>query len=84
MPTSYEKLSALLKELFHDELPTMVVQVTWSDILDFIHRRFVMYRRYKTQHQQWDVCGRNLFQYSIELQHSRSEFIESMIKMIVA
>jgi hypothetical protein len=37
-----------------------VVQLTWTDILGFIWRRFDAYRRQKTQVEQWDDQGKRL------------------------
>jgi hypothetical protein len=37
-----------------------VTQITWSDALGFIWRRFHAYRRQKAQVDQWDTTGRRL------------------------
>lgn len=38
-----------------------VRQLTWADILGFIHRRFTTYGDLKADHNQWDDVGRQLY-----------------------
>lgn len=42
-------------------LGTNIHQITWTDVLLFIHDRFSSYWKYKTQHRQWDGTGKKLF-----------------------
>lgn len=37
-----------------------VVQITWSQVLDFMWSRFDTYRHQKRQVDQWDMCGKKL------------------------
>lgn len=48
-----------------------VVQLTWEEILKFIHERFTTYEKYKSQHQQWDATGRHLFKWAVSRQYRR-------------
>jgi len=40
-----------------------VPQITWNHVLSFIYDRFKKYEIYKSQHQQWDSTGQNLFKH---------------------
>ena len=38
-----------------------VPQVTWDEVLRFIHSRFSKYRLSKVSHEQWDATGHELW-----------------------
>jgi len=57
-------------------IPEMVVQLTWDELLEFIHCRFSEYRRQKAQHEQWDSDGKWLYERSTGL--SRDEFVSTV------
>lgn len=44
----------------HKNFP-QVPQITWSEILDFIFKRFTKYREQKASHKQWDDAGKYLW-----------------------
>jgi hypothetical protein len=39
-----------------------VVQLTWGEILTFLHYRFSKYQKKKAHHPQWDVVGHELYE----------------------
>jgi len=41
-----------------------VPQLTWKEVLSFIHKRFRMYQKQKCSHDQWDPIGKKLWKYS--------------------
>ena len=43
------------------DLPSDVVQLTWSDILAFVYGRFKGYSYHKADHPQWDSVGQYLY-----------------------
>ncbi len=45
----------------NSDLSKAITQITWADALSFIHERFSVFRKYKTQHRQWDLTGKKLF-----------------------
>jgi hypothetical protein len=53
-----------------------VVQITWDEILGFIHDRFKKYQDIKADHSQWDWIGKFLYEKSISL--NKDEFINFM------
>lgn len=36
-------------------------QITWCEVLEFIYNRFDKYRRFKSDHSQWDCDGKQLW-----------------------
>jgi hypothetical protein len=38
-----------------------VVQITWPEVSEFFFNRFSKHGIYKSQHQQWDQCGKMIF-----------------------
>ena len=52
--------------MINDEILPGAVQLTWDDLLTFIHARFNLYRNQKSQHNQWDPTGRTLFRIAVE------------------
>lgn len=63
------RLFALGREKDPDLYP-LVVQLTWEDMLTFIYQRLKKYHSIKSQHRQWDWCGKRL--YSKMRKHYRS------------
>ena len=45
-----------------NELPTIITTLSWTEILSFIYHRLKMYRSVKSQHNQWDSTGKQLYQ----------------------
>jgi hypothetical protein len=44
-----------------------VPQLTWSEVLRFMHSRYRAYRRQKKDNEQWDGTGRWLYRTAIEM-----------------
>lgn len=55
------RLFALGREINRDLAATHVVQLTWDQIIEFIHSRLRTYRDEKSQHSQWDKVGQWLY-----------------------
>jgi hypothetical protein len=55
-----------------------VTQLTWSDVLLFIHDRFSRYRRNKTEHKKWDEVGQRLFDLANKHHKKPEEFVKSI------
>ena len=53
-----------------------IIQLDWTDVLFFIHKRFSGYRKFKTEHNNWDDTGSNLFELSKI--HKRDSFIQTV------
>ncbi len=45
----------------NSELENKCRQITWSEILAFIHSRFIKYKEQKADHDQWDDDGKFLW-----------------------
>ena len=59
-------------------LSSKVVQLTWEEVLTFIYERLKKYRHVKSQHRQWDSCGRRL--YSKMRKHpSAKDFVQDVL-----
>lgn len=61
-----------------DELLPAVTQLTWDELLSFIHSRFNHYRRQKSQHEQWDDTGKQLYEWALRL--GEPEFAERVLR----
>lgn len=46
-------------------VPPLAVQITWDDILRFIHGRMISFRDAKRDHDQWDQVGKSLYAQAI-------------------
>ena len=68
----------------NEELSNAVVQLTWDDILRFIHERFTAYKYYKAQHRQWDRTGQTLFRLVDQYHDKQDEFVETIIQTLQA
>ncbi|NPV45153.1 MAG: hypothetical protein HPY70_14460 [Firmicutes bacterium] len=64
----------------NSQLPEGVVQLTWKELLEFIHSRFSQYREHKAQHEQWDMEGKWLYKLSTEL--SQDKFVSTVLEAI--
>lgn len=62
----------------NQQLEGKAVQLTWSEITRFIFERFKQYRRIKSQHEQWDECGRYLFRRAVFDSSNLEEFQQSI------
>lgn len=62
----------------NDELSGKVKQLTWKELLRFIYKRFLEYKKHKAQHDQWDSVGKLL--YTISTNCSQEEFIDIISK----
>lgn len=60
----------------NDGLLRRVVQLTWEEILRFIHYRLTTYRAHKAQHDQWDSDGKRL--YRLSASSSADEFVATV------
>jgi len=60
----------------NNELIPKVVQLTWDEILKFIHHRLTTYNEHKAQHDQWDNAGKWLYDQSTNL--SVDEFVNTV------
>lgn len=65
------------------ELPPAIIQVTWEEVLVFIHQRFVTYEDYKTQNIQWDDTGKNLFQNALNFYNNQEKFVTETIRHMI-
>lgn len=61
----------------NEGLPPRVIQLTWDEILRFIHYRLTTYSAHKAQHDQWDRDGKLL--YNLSTTSSADAFV-SVIK----
>ncbi len=66
------------------DLNPNVVQLRWSDILGFIHRRFIKYEKYKTQHCQWDETGEYLFRTATQFRQDKDAFVQLVLSRLTA
>ncbi len=46
-------------------------QFTWEKVVKFIHTRFRKYRQQKVSHPQWDINGRNLWDWAMQADDHR-------------
>lgn len=53
-----------------------LVQITWEEILRFIHCRFRCYRQQKANHPQWDRIGQTMW--ALATQHKVEEFVDAV------
>jgi hypothetical protein len=65
------------------DLSNAVVQITWIEILDFIHQRFIKYERYKTQHEQWNDVGRLLFHEAISNRDDHERSLNAILRRLI-
>lgn len=75
------RLVAIGREL-NPELAGKAVQLTWQDVARFIYERFTEYARIKSQHEQWDDCGRGLYEYAVHRSEDYEAF-ESIVLRII-
>ena len=61
------------------DLPPVVLQLTWEEVLLFIHHRFVTFDDYKRQHDQWDTTGKELFERATHSWREPKQFISDVI-----
>lgn len=73
-------LFALGKEK-NGQLSPQVRQLTWSEVLAFMYNRFREYRREKAQHNQWDSCGKWLYQEAQRYESSKS-FVQKVAQQM--
>jgi hypothetical protein len=64
-------------------LPSKVMQITWKEILSFVHQRFITYEDYKRQHDQWEDTGKKLFLKATERRDSPENFISYTITHMI-
>ena len=67
----------------NDDLNKSINQLECSEILMFIYDRFLFYRKYKTQHRQWDITGNKLFELSIKFHDNPERFLCSIMSTLV-
>ena len=68
-----------LGEKKNSDMPPAIQQLTWEDVLRFIHHRFVTFEDYKTQHGQWDSTGKELFERATHSWREPKQFISDVI-----
>jgi len=61
----------------HQRFPA-VPQITWPEVLGFIHNRFWKYRSRKVSHEQWDVSGHQLWNAVAASRGHAEQFIRSV------
>jgi len=52
-----------------------VIQLTWDDILQFVHQRMVNYPAVKSDHSQWEGMGRQLYRDALRFKTEREAFV---------
>ena len=67
----------------NENLPHTVIQLTWEEVLLFVHGRFVMFEDYKRQHDQWDSTGKELFRKAIRFRQKPEQFAGYVITRLV-
>jgi hypothetical protein len=72
-------LGAKIKE----NLPISIIQLTWEEVLRFIHERFVEFEDYKTQHDQWDDTGKNLYINANRFRKEPNQFADFVIARLI-
>jgi hypothetical protein len=65
----------------NQEIPPGVMQLIWSEILEFIVDRFHRYQRQKAQVDQWDPVGRKLKELAEQFSH-RQEFVRHVLDLM--
>src|SRR5258706_3440363 len=65
------------------DLEKGIIQLDWSNVLMFVHDRFVKYTRYKTEHEKWDDTGKNLYTMAIRLHNKPNEFAKNVIRKFI-
>jgi hypothetical protein len=63
----------------NSQLPSTVVQLTFSQIAEFVYRRFRRYLRHKVHHPQWDRAGQFLYQQAAN-SNSEQEFAQKVLQ----
>lgn len=58
-----------------------ITQLDWSDVLFFIYKRFSDYRKFKTEHKNWDDTGKKLFEMSETL--NKDVFLQTVTKNLI-
>lgn len=56
-----------------------VPQITWEEVLKFIHSRFREYRSKKVSHEQWDSAGHQLWKAVEASRGDAGEFIRGVV-----
>jgi len=77
--TSYRFRLFAIGEETNSELSKRIIQIEWTEVLLFIHDRFLSYWRYKTQHRQWDSTGHRLFLLTKKFKHNPELFASHII-----
>lgn len=60
---------------FAKHLPREAPRRTWSELVGFIFDRFAEYRRIKTDHEQWDPIGHELWSH-FTTAHGKEPFVD--------
>ncbi len=72
-----------LGKTIDEELPNAVMQITWNQVLAFIHQRFITFEDYKRQHEQWEDTGKNLFCTAQKFHNKVEEFTTNTTKNLI-
>jgi len=56
-------------------------QLTWEEVLSFVHQRFKIYHQQKRQHGQWDKTGQTLWKYAKKYS-GENEFCTNILEIL--
>jgi hypothetical protein len=59
----------------NEKLSPTIIQLTWEEVLTFIHQRFITFEDYKRQHDQWDDTGKELFKVANQNRRDSESFV---------
>ncbi|MBS0157379.1 MAG: hypothetical protein JSS26_02175 [Nitrospira sp.] len=65
---------------FDPTLPTNALKKSWLELLEFIFARFSKHHQVKTDHDQWDNLGKELFKHFNETHASQQAFCRAVMK----
>lgn len=66
----------------NDRLGDGVCQLDWTEILAFIHSRFVQYEWVKAPHNQWDKTGKMLYELAISYRDDKEVFVARIMSKL--
>ena len=65
------------QESRNEKVAPPVIQLTWDDILQFVHQRMIDYPEVKSHHPQWEGMGRSLHGDALHFRTKREAFVTS-------
>lgn len=78
----YRTRLVAIGKIVNPELEGKAIQLTWQEVTKFIHERFRRYSNIKSQHEQWDCCGRSLYDYAVNKGKNYEDFEHIVFQMI--